>query len=31
MRKYHKFRKSYDSGTNMKKELGPKTTFKEIN
>ena len=31
MRKYNKFKKAYESGTNMKKALGPKTTVKEIN
>jgi hypothetical protein len=31
MRKYNKFKKAYDSGSNMKKALGPKTTVKEIN
>ena len=31
MKKYHKFKKAYESGSNMKKALGPKTTVKEIN
>ena len=31
MRKYNKFKKAYESGTNMKKALGSKTTVKEIN
>ena len=31
MRKYNKFKKAYDSGSSMKKALGPKTTVKEIN
>ena len=31
MRKYNRFKKAYESGTNMKKALGPKTTVKEIN
>jgi hypothetical protein len=31
MRKYSKFKKAYDSGSSMKKVLGPKTTVKEIN
>ena len=31
MRKYNRFKKAYDSGSNMKKALGPKTTVKEIN
>ena len=31
MRKYNRFKKAYDSGSNMKKVLGPKTTVKEIN
>ena len=31
MKKYHKFKKAYESGSNMKKALGPKTTIKEIN
>jgi len=31
MRKYNRFKKAYESGTNMKKALGPKTPIKEIN
>ena len=31
MRKYNRFKKDYNSGANMKKALGPKTTVKEIN
>ena len=30
MRKYNRFKKAYNSGANMKKALGPKTTVKEI-
>ena len=31
MRKYNKFKKTINSGGNMKKAMGNKTTIKEIN